>query len=372
MSEKGWGWDEGGEGGGGYWAALVDILCIEPCLPRLLAMQALDKLDPEGAELCAAALLAGTTTPQEGAPCSSTSQEEVPCTTTHQKCDPCSSTDVADQCMTGSTGTYDGAAVAGGSGSDAKPAHCVLSDTHVSHLPLNASLAKACDSPATAIARTAACAVAVAVAAGAPVAGGRAGEASGAAAVRPQEPLSLHEAAGVLAARAGVSGWPRLLRSGTHWYAYKVAVLDLDVKSVAKIPAHARLDRQLVRCAIQHQSLLDQLLAQDVAAAPTQLGAPSSVAEWLYPVRSMATRSRIRGLMCSTSNVIKRRFFDRDVSATLNIRRIAAGPGRPRELSSWLGRPAMPNPGRPGQEWVHVRDKGRLRKWQRRHQRQRQ
>ncbi|KAJ9521018.1 hypothetical protein QJQ45_022749, partial [Haematococcus lacustris] len=61
---------------------------------------------------------------------------------------------------------------------------------------------------------------------------------------------------------------------------------------------------------------------------------------WLYPVRSMAKRSRIRGLMCSTSNVIKRRFHDRDVSATLNIRRIAAGPGRPRELSSWLGRHA--------------------------------
>ncbi|KAJ9515958.1 hypothetical protein QJQ45_016861, partial [Haematococcus lacustris] len=90
---------------------------------------------------------------------------------------------------------------------------------------------------------------------------------------------------------------------------------------------------------------------------------------WLRPVRSMATRSRIRGLMCSTSNGI--RFYDRDVSAALNIRRIAAGPGRPRELSSWLGRPAMPNPGRPGQEWVCVRDRGLLRKWQRRHQRQR-
>ncbi|KAJ9526711.1 hypothetical protein QJQ45_017823, partial [Haematococcus lacustris] len=65
---------------------------------------------------------------------------------------------------------------------------------------------------------------------------------------------------------------------------------------------------------------------------------------WLLPVRSMATQSR----MCSTSNGI--RFYDRDVSAALNIRRIAAGPGRPRELSSWVG--AMPNPGRPGQEWV--------------------
>ncbi|KAJ9532139.1 hypothetical protein QJQ45_003857 [Haematococcus lacustris] len=90
---------------------------------------------------------------------------------------------------------------------------------------------------------------------------------------------------------------------------------------------------------------------------------------WLRPVRSMATRSRIRGLMCSTSTGI--RFYDRDVSAALNIRRIAAGPGRPRELSSWVGRPAMPNPGKPGQEWVCVRDRGLLRKRQRRHQRQR-
>ncbi|KAJ9525660.1 hypothetical protein QJQ45_003338 [Haematococcus lacustris] len=91
---------------------------------------------------------------------------------------------------------------------------------------------------------------------------------------------------------------------------------------------------------------------------------------WLHPVRSMATRSRIRSLMCSTSKGI--RFYDRNVSAALNIRRIAAGPGpRPRELNSWLGRPAMPNPGTAGQEWVLVRDKGLLRKWQRRHQRQR-
>ncbi|KAJ9528161.1 hypothetical protein QJQ45_005790 [Haematococcus lacustris] len=82
----------------------------------------------------------------------------------------------------------------------------------------------------------------------------------------------------------------------------------------------------------------------------------------------MAKRSRIRGLMCSISNVIKRRFYDRGVSVALNIRRIAAGPGCPRELSSWL---AMPNPSRVGQEWVQVRDRGRLQKWQQRHQRQR-
>ncbi|KAJ9516041.1 hypothetical protein QJQ45_024441 [Haematococcus lacustris] len=77
----------------------------------------------------------------------------------------------------------------------------------------------------------------------------------------------------------------------------------------------------------------------------------SGPAGWLRPVRSMAKRSRIRGLMCSTSNGI--RFYDRDVSAALNIARIAAGPGRPRELSSWRGRPAMPNPGRPGQDQQH-------------------
>ncbi|KAJ9523308.1 hypothetical protein QJQ45_005266 [Haematococcus lacustris] len=91
--------------------------------------------------------------------------------------------------------------------------------------------------------------------------------------------------------------------------------------------------------------------------------------KWQRPVRTMAKRSRIWGLMCPTSIGI--RFYDRDVSAALSIRRIAAGPGSPRELSGWLGRPAMPNPGRPGQEWVQVRDKGLLRKWQRRHQRQR-
>ncbi|KAJ9513314.1 hypothetical protein QJQ45_001349 [Haematococcus lacustris] len=97
----------------------------------------------------------------------------------------------------------------------------------------------------------------------------------------------------------------------------------------------------------------------------------AEASRWLYPVRSVAKQSRIRGLMCSTSNVIKRRFYNRDVSAALNIRRIAAGPGRPRELSSWPGRPAMPDPGTAGQEWVHVRDKGLIWKWQRRRQWQR-
>ncbi|GFH23676.1 hypothetical protein HaLaN_21328 [Haematococcus lacustris] len=53
--------------------------------------------------------------------------------------------------------------------------------------------------------------------------------------------------------------------------------------------------------------------------------------KWLRPVYSEAKRSQVRGLMCSTSNNI--RFYDRDVSAALNIRRGAVGPGpRPTEL----------------------------------------
>ncbi|KAJ9526702.1 hypothetical protein QJQ45_017535 [Haematococcus lacustris] len=55
-------------------------------------------------------------------------------------------------------------------------------------------------------------------------------------------------------------------------------------------------------------------------------------------------------------------FYDRDVSAALNIRRCAVGPGpRPTELCYWDGRPAMPKPGRTGQEWVYLRDKALLR-----------
>ncbi|KAJ9516392.1 hypothetical protein QJQ45_011062 [Haematococcus lacustris] len=85
---------------------------------------------------------------------------------------------------------------------------------------------------------------------------------------------------------------------------------------------------------------------------------------WLRPVYSAAKRSQVRGLMCSTSNNI--RFYDRDVLGALNIRRCAVGPGpRPTELCYWDGRPALPKPGRPGQEWVYVRDKALLRKWRR-------
>ncbi|KAJ9509375.1 hypothetical protein QJQ45_001818 [Haematococcus lacustris] len=93
-------------------------------------------------------------------------------------------------------------------------------------------------------------------------------------------------------------------------------------------------------------------------------GQPPESFRWLRPVYSSAKRSRVRGLMCSTSNNI--RFYDRDVSAALNVRRCAVGPGpRPTELCYWDGRPAMPKPGQPGQEWVYVRDKALLRKWRR-------
>ncbi|KAJ9518283.1 hypothetical protein QJQ45_010250 [Haematococcus lacustris] len=85
---------------------------------------------------------------------------------------------------------------------------------------------------------------------------------------------------------------------------------------------------------------------------------------WLRPVYSEAKRSQVRGLMCSTSNNI--RFYDRDVSAALNIRRCAVGPGpRPIELCYWDGRSAMPKLGRLGQEWVYVRDKALFGKWRR-------
>ncbi|KAJ9520916.1 hypothetical protein QJQ45_014093 [Haematococcus lacustris] len=93
-------------------------------------------------------------------------------------------------------------------------------------------------------------------------------------------------------------------------------------------------------------------------------GQPPESFRWLRPVYSKAKRSQVRGLMSSTSHNI--RFYDRDVSAALNIRRCAVGPGpRPTELCYWAGRPAMPKRGRPGQEWVYLPDKAPLRKWRR-------
>ncbi|KAJ9521547.1 hypothetical protein QJQ45_008844 [Haematococcus lacustris] len=111
--------------------------------------------------------------------------------------------------------------------------------------------------------------------------------------------------------------------------------------------------------------LVDEFRTSRVSSAyshPSEAlpGQPPESFRWLRPVYSEAKRSQVRGLMSSTSYNI--RFYDRDVSAALNIRRCAVGPGpRPTELCYWDGRPAMPKPGRPGQEWVYLRDKALLR-----------
>ncbi|KAJ9515503.1 hypothetical protein QJQ45_016499, partial [Haematococcus lacustris] len=63
---------------------------------------------------------------------------------------------------------------------------------------------------------------------------------------------------------------------------------------------------------------------------------------WLRPVYSKAKRSQVRGLMSSTSNNISR-----------------PSP-RPTELCYWEGRPALPKPGQPGQEWVYLPNKALL------------
>ncbi|KAJ9506800.1 hypothetical protein QJQ45_009502 [Haematococcus lacustris] len=104
----------------------------------------------------------------------------------------------------------------------------------------------------------------------------------------------------------------------------------------------------------------------DNTPSETLLDTPPESFRWLRPVKSMAKRSQVRGLMCLTSINNITRFYDRDVSAALNIRRCAVGPGpRPTELCYWPNRPAMPKPGQPGQEWVEIPDKPLLRKWQR-------
>ncbi|GFH21488.1 hypothetical protein HaLaN_18803 [Haematococcus lacustris] len=76
-------------------------------------------------------------------------------------------------------------------------------------------------------------------------------------------------------------------------------------------------------------------------------GQPPQSFRWLWPVYSEAKRSQVRGLLYSTSNTI--RFYARDVSGVLNIRRCAVGPGsRPTELCGWEGLPAKAGPARPG------------------------
>ncbi|KAJ9527004.1 hypothetical protein QJQ45_025285, partial [Haematococcus lacustris] len=81
---------------------------------------------------------------------------------------------------------------------------------------------------------------------------------------------------------------------------------------------------------------------------------------WLQHIPHEVTHDMAHDLTSCISHTMCR-FYDRDVSAALNIRRCAVGPGpRPTELCYWDGRPAMPKPGRPGQEWVYLRDKALL------------
>ncbi|KAJ9527256.1 hypothetical protein QJQ45_025517 [Haematococcus lacustris] len=108
--------------------------------------------------------------------------------------------------------------------------------------------------------------------------------------------------------------------------------------------------------------LVDEFRTSRVSSADntpseTLLDTPPESFRWLRPVYSKAKRSQVRGLMCLTSINNITRFYDRDVSAALNIRRCAVGPGpRPTELCYWTNRPAMPKAGQPGQDWGGVRD----------------
>ncbi|KAJ9520001.1 hypothetical protein QJQ45_014727 [Haematococcus lacustris] len=117
--------------------------------------------------------------------------------------------------------------------------------------------------------------------------------------------------------------------------------------------------------------LVDEFRTSRVSSADntpseTLLDTPPESFRWLRPVKSMAKRSQVRGLMCLTSINNITSFYDRDVSAALNIRRCAVGPGpRPTELCYWPNRQAMPKPGQPGQEWMEIPDKPLLLKWQR-------
>ncbi|KAJ9508904.1 hypothetical protein QJQ45_028214, partial [Haematococcus lacustris] len=73
-------------------------------------------------------------------------------------------------------------------------------------------------------------------------------------------------------------------------------------------------------------------------------------------------KSGHRQLIAPIGGLIRAEMSEK-LSPALNIRRCAVGPGpRPTELCYWDGRPALPKPGRPGQEWVYLRDKALLRK----------
>ncbi|KAJ9515213.1 hypothetical protein QJQ45_002342 [Haematococcus lacustris] len=83
-------------------------------------------------------------------------------------------------------------------------------------------------------------------------------------------------------------------------------------------------------------------------------------------LQATAPSKRHGGLAAARVPEKSKQFYDRDVSAALNIRRCAVGPGpRSTELCYWEGRPALPKPGQPGQEWVYLPDKAPLCRWRR-------
>ncbi|KAJ9512949.1 hypothetical protein QJQ45_029082 [Haematococcus lacustris] len=123
---------------------------------------------------------------------------------------------------------------------------------------------------------------------------------------------------------------------------------DADAARITRYYAAIRM-RQFVcmRFRPERVVLVDEFRTSRVSSADntpseTLLDTPPESFRWLRPVKSMAKRSQVRGLMCLTSINNITRFYDRDVSAALNIRRCA-----------------------PGQEWVEIADKPLLLKWQR-------
>ncbi|KAJ9522196.1 hypothetical protein QJQ45_008023 [Haematococcus lacustris] len=73
--------------------------------------------------------------------------------------------------------------------------------------------------------------------------------------------------------------------------------------------------------------------------------------DWVEDPTNRVSMPHVSMQVAAASVQRSKAFYDRDVSAALNIRRCAVGPGpRPTELCYWEGRPAMPKPGRQGQE----------------------
>ncbi|KAJ9526019.1 hypothetical protein QJQ45_009446 [Haematococcus lacustris] len=149
------------------------------------------------------------------------------------------------------------------------------------------------------------------------------------------------------------------------------AELPRMAKGMGAVPVSQMRKEAVKQFRPERVVLVDEFRTSRVSSADntpseTLLDTPPESFRWLRPVKSKAKRSQVRGLMCLTSINNITRFYDRDVSAALNIRRCAVGPGpRPTELCYWINRPAMPKPGQPGQEWVEIADKPLLLKWQR-------